>query len=127
MNTKFLLTLVTFSAIGCASGSGSPAEVQSPAPVAAGEDTLDQPVALAGHGALWDAEADSAADAAILEALAESSFDSTPVFDIYGVGGPGALATPVTWNIQVQPFIDHHRVRYYIDFFQGKARNLWAC
>ena len=85
-----------------------------------------KPIILADHGAVWDAEADSAADAAILEALAESSFDSTPVFDIYGVGGPGAMATPVTWNIQVQPFIGHDRVRYYIDFFQGKARDRFA-
>ena len=126
VNAKLLFPLLTFAGIGCA-GSGSPAEDQTPTPVAAGADSLDQFAAMAGHGAVWDADADSAADAAILEALARSSLATTPPeFDVHGMGGPDAVGAPVTWNIGVQPFIDHHRVRYYVEFFQGKARDRFA-
>lgn len=127
MNAKPLFPLLTFAGIGCAAGSGSPAEVQTPTPVAARADSLDQFAAMAGHGAVWDADADSAADAAILDALARSSLDTIPPeFDVHGMGGPDAAGAPVTWNIGVQPFIDHHRVRYYVEFFQGKARDRFA-
>ena len=127
MNAKLLYSPLILAAVGCASGSGTPPEVASPAPVAAEDDSLAAGVVLAGKGVVLDAEADSAADAAILEALANSSFDSTPpAFDALGMGGPDAIGTPVTWDIQVEPFIDHHRVRYYLEFFQGVARDRFA-
>ncbi|HSB54036.1 MAG TPA: transglycosylase SLT domain-containing protein, partial [Gemmatimonadales bacterium] len=62
---------------------------------------------------------DSAADEAVLEALAEA----TP-----GEGDPGVEAedpkalAPVTWDIDVATYNSHDRVRWYLDFFQGKGR-----
>jgi membrane-bound lytic murein transglycosylase D len=69
--------------------------------------------------------ADSLADEAVLEELAEAH----PADDAEaaGKGQPESvpaeeLANAVTWDINVETFNSHARVRYYLDFFQGKGR-----
>ncbi len=72
--------------------------------------------------------ADSAADAAILEQLAtshpephDSGADDASVPSVSG--GANAVATPeVTYDIDVSTYGSHSRVKYYLDFFQGPAR-----
>jgi membrane-bound lytic murein transglycosylase D len=73
--------------------------------------------------------ADSAADAAALEELAEArpdagvSGDSAIVENPEPVeGGANALANAVTWDIDVETYNSHDRVQYYLDFFQGRGR-----
>ena len=76
---------------------------------------------------------DSAADAAILEQLATShpepldsgaddgATSATP-------GGANAAGGEVTYDIDVETYGTHARVQYYLDFFQGPARermNVW--
>ncbi len=76
---------------------------------------------------------DSAADAAILEQLATShpepldsgaddgAASTTP-------GGANAAGGEVTYDIDVETYGTHARVQYYLDFFQGPARermNVW--
>ncbi|MEO8088881.1 MAG: LysM peptidoglycan-binding domain-containing protein [Gemmatimonadales bacterium] len=78
--------------------------------------------------------ADSAADEAVLAELAEAH----PGGDEAGVksaevspeavvpGGAEELAAAVTWDIDVETFNSHDRVRYYLDFFQGRGRERMA-
>jgi membrane-bound lytic murein transglycosylase D len=71
--------------------------------------------------------ADSAADEAVLEELAtahpeaevaeDSASDGSDV-----PGGANALASAVTWDIDVETFNSHDRVQYYLDFFQTRGR-----
>ncbi|MEO8138106.1 MAG: LysM peptidoglycan-binding domain-containing protein [Gemmatimonadota bacterium] len=78
------------------------------------------------------ADPDSAADAAILEQLAtahpepqdsgieDGAADAVP-------GGANGVATPeVTYDIDVSTYGSHARVQYYLDFFQGPARERFA-
>jgi membrane-bound lytic murein transglycosylase D len=58
---------------------------------------------------------DSAADAAVLEALEEAR----PADDDPEDALP---ATPVSWDIDVDTYNSHDRVQYYLDFFKGKGR-----
>lgn len=69
--------------------------------------------------------ADSLADDAVLEELAEAH----PADDAEAAGrGRGEsvateeLANAVTWDIDVETFNSHARVQFYLDFFQGKGR-----
>jgi membrane-bound lytic murein transglycosylase D len=72
--------------------------------------------------------ADSAADAAILEQLAtshpephDSGADDASVPSVSG--GANAVATSeVSYDIDVSTYGSHSRVKYYLDFFQGAAR-----
>ncbi|MBA3759638.1 MAG: LysM peptidoglycan-binding domain-containing protein [Gemmatimonadales bacterium] len=78
--------------------------------------------------------ADSIADEAVLEELA----DAHPEGDDAEVkagdaraaavvpGGAEELAAAVTWDIDVETFNSHDRVRYYLDFFQGRGRERMA-
>ena len=78
--------------------------------------------------------ADSAADEAVLDELAEAhpegddaearSGDVSPEGDV--PGGAEELAAAVTWDIDVETFNSHDRVRYYLDFFQGRGRERMA-
>ncbi|MGH7701961.1 MAG: transglycosylase SLT domain-containing protein, partial [Gemmatimonadales bacterium] len=75
---------------------------------------------------------DSAADAAILEQLAESR-PELPEDSAAGegptgspLGGVAEAVTPVTWDIDVATYNSHNRVQYYLDFFQGPARERMA-
>lgn len=69
--------------------------------------------------------ADSAADEAVLEALAEAVPTDGAAVDaetpIVG-NDTRALANAVTWDIDVETYNSHHRVKWYLDFFLGKGR-----
>jgi membrane-bound lytic murein transglycosylase D len=65
--------------------------------------------------------ADSAADEQVLEELADASPPGPGEGEIEGDASK-ALATPVTWDIDVATYNSHDRVRWYLDFFQGKGR-----
>jgi membrane-bound lytic murein transglycosylase D len=70
--------------------------------------------------------ADSAADEEVLEELrgAAPAEGSTEERGNAATGG-GAESTEVaavTWDIDVTSFLSHERVQYYLDFFQGPAR-----
>ena len=70
--------------------------------------------------------ADSAADEAVLEALAEAAPSGDELDDSkeppLPTEGPKALSNAVTWDIDVASFNSHNRVQYYLDFFRGPAR-----
>ena len=71
--------------------------------------------------------ADSAADEAVLEALAEAApavdeLDDSSKELVLPSEGAKALANAVTWDIDVATFNSHKRVQYYLDFFRGPAR-----
>lgn len=69
--------------------------------------------------------ADSLADARALAALEDARPDSAEVDDEAPVPGEAA-AVPATWDIDVVSFNNHDRVQYYLDFFQGPARDRMA-
>ena len=69
---------------------------------------------------------DSAADDEVLEELraaapAEGAADERGNPAPTG-GAEGTDAAVVTWDIDVTSFLSHERVQYYLDFFQGPAR-----
>lgn len=119
-----------------ASGSGQPD--QAPAPQPPATSATQPPAALAETLAVdlpdsLAVDPDSAADAAILEQLAtadpepldsgaeEAAGGTTP-------GGANAAGAEVTYDIDVETYGTHARVQYYLDFFQGPARermNVW--
>jgi membrane-bound lytic murein transglycosylase D len=70
--------------------------------------------------------ADSAADEEVLEALAEAhpTDDEAATESEANVEGNDtkALANAVTWDIDVETWNSHHRVRWYLDFFLGPGR-----
>ncbi len=70
--------------------------------------------------------ADSAADEEVLEEL-RGAAPAVGAAEERGnpAGGGGAESTEVaavTWDIDVTSFLSHERVQYYLDFFQGPAR-----
>ncbi|HEU4682245.1 MAG TPA: LysM peptidoglycan-binding domain-containing protein, partial [Gemmatimonadales bacterium] len=68
--------------------------------------------------------ADSLADDAVLEELAEAHpEDAEAAGKTRGESvATEELANAVTWDIDVETFNSHARVQYYLDFFQGKGR-----
>jgi membrane-bound lytic murein transglycosylase D len=79
----------------------------------------------------FDAErrqaADSAADEAVLEELAEAHPEGDPgdrpdEAVESDPGGANALGEAVTWDIDVETYNRHDRVQYYLDFFQDRGR-----
>jgi membrane-bound lytic murein transglycosylase D len=73
--------------------------------------------------------ADSAADEAVLEELAQAHPDGDATEEGTGddppesvSGGANSLADAVTWDIDVATFNNHDRVKYYLDFFQDHGR-----
>ena len=72
--------------------------------------------------------ADSAADEAVLDRLADLEPDSTdredlPAGEDLAATGTKALTNaPATFDINVERFNSHNRVQYYLDFFKGPAR-----
>ena len=68
--------------------------------------------------------ADCAADEAVLEALAEAApeDEGTGPGDVIEGNDTKALASAVTWDIDVETYNSHHRVRWYLDFFLGPGR-----
>jgi membrane-bound lytic murein transglycosylase D len=81
-------------------------------PPAPSLDTMVPAAELAAESRL---AADSAADAAVLEALDEAR----PADDEADEPVPAA---PVSWDIDVDTYNSHDRVQYYLDFFKGKGR-----
>ena len=69
--------------------------------------------------------ADSAADEEVLEALAEATPTdaeaATADIPIEG-NDTKVLANAVTWDIDVETYNSHHRVKWYLDFFLGPGR-----
>ena len=104
-------------------------------------DSLGIPDSSVGDTALLVADlnderrqaADSAADEAVLEELADAHPED-PANDAGGddeadaaPGGANA-ADAVTWDIDVATYNSHDRVQYYLDFFQSRGRermNIW--
>ncbi len=94
------------------------------------------PVTDAMLAAEFDAEnreaADSAADEAVLEELADAHPNGGADEETLNEGGdevPGganALAGAVTWDIDVATFNSHDRVQYYLDFFLNRGRERMA-
>ena len=69
--------------------------------------------------------ADSAADEAVLDALAdaEPTESEAEAADATIAGDDTEeLAEAVTWDIDVETYNSHHRVQWYLDFFQGRGR-----
>jgi membrane-bound lytic murein transglycosylase D len=70
--------------------------------------------------------ADSAADEAVLEELAEAhpddAGDEAATEESPEVVPGGANAAEVTWDIDVATYNSHDRVQYYLDFFQDRGR-----
>ncbi len=113
----------------CAGKTPAP-EVASPPPAPPPEVPAEADVStLTGAEFLMELE-DSAADAAVLELLAESRPENPAPAEAGRLGagsGPNALeVSPVTWDIDVEPYVTHDRVQFYLDFFQGKARQRFA-
>jgi membrane-bound lytic murein transglycosylase D len=123
----FPLTSNTFPASRSPSGTESQGSELPPAPY------IDPVLLAADTAAELQVAADSAADEAVLEELAEArpasdgldeSFAGTRAEGI--PGGTAALASAVTWDIDVETFNSHDRVQYYLDFFQGRGRERMA-
>lgn len=112
---------------------GTAAAAQPTSVAGAASDTADDAVDTAVAGAAADDssatadEADSAADAAALEQLANATpGDSVgPTSESAPAGGAKAIPA-VTWDIDVNSFSNHERVQFYLDFFQGPARDRMA-
>jgi membrane-bound lytic murein transglycosylase D len=68
--------------------------------------------------------ADSAADEAVLEALAEAqpADEGAEAGDVIVGNDAKVPANVATWDIDVETYNSHHRVRWYIDFFLGRGR-----
>ncbi len=141
-----LLTLpLAAFAIGCAghasnrpvspSTTGSPLTGNSvpPAPAFGDLDSLlplasgpDSQLVAADVDAERRQAADSAADEAVLEELADAHPDSAvedrSVEDESEAEPGGANGEAVTWDIDVATYNRHDRVQYYLDFFQDRGR-----
>jgi len=70
--------------------------------------------------------ADSAADAAVLDALDLASPDSNSEPAFSHPGGADDLDVVTSWDIDVETYASHDRVQYYLDFFQGPGRERMA-
>lgn len=132
------------SAGGAAPGAPAPAEAPAGAPVAEQPVLAPAPADAQSSAELAESLAvdlpdslavdpDSAADAAILEQLAAANpepLDSGAEDGAGGAtpGGANAAAAEVTYDIDVETYGAHARVQYYLNFFQGPARermNVW--
>jgi membrane-bound lytic murein transglycosylase D len=105
----------TAETVGTSTAAGALAAVTTP---------VDTPPPVTQDTSLPEA-ADSAADAAMLERLAEAhpaSHDSGGEEGAEAPGGANAAETEVTYDIDVETYGNHARVQYYLDFFQGPAR-----
>ena len=91
-------------------------------PPAPDVDTLIPPEELAAE--LHEA-ADSAADEEVLDALADAEpTEEEAAIANASIAGDDSekLAEAVTWDIDVETYNSHHRVQWYLSFFQGKGR-----
>lgn len=106
----------------------SQTEAPTPAPVAQAPSPQDTISALPAPAAalIQDTTADSA-DVAVLEQLdrshpqaRDSGLEDLPQ---PATGGANSVNTEVTYDIDVETYGSHSRVKYYLDFFQGPARD----
>lgn len=133
--------------IGCGGApKTSPAPVPPPSPVLAQADSSTRPATrpapqettgpdrhlASAADSVRPADPDSAADAAILEQLAtahpepQDTGNEDGAADAVPGGANGAAAPEVTYDIDVSTYGSHARVQYYLDFFQGPARDRFA-
>jgi membrane-bound lytic murein transglycosylase D len=115
-----------------APASASTPTTQVPAPVAVitGTDTAvvvvvpaPAPVPTAAPAEVAAAAVDSAADEQALEELrAAAPAEGEERARASTGGAEAAEVSAVTWDIDVTTFLSHERVQYYLDFFQGPAR-----
>lgn len=128
-----LLALLGVAACG---SHPSPATAPAPAPVEQAPEataTLPEPVAAPAAAAV-DADsmalaivaADSAADAAALAALELATPDTSVEPAFSHTGGADDLDVVTSWDIDVETYVSHDRVQYYLDFFQGPGRERMA-
>ncbi|HWN20043.1 MAG TPA: LysM peptidoglycan-binding domain-containing protein [Gemmatimonadales bacterium] len=110
------------SAYGTGSDTGDPAQLPADSALLVADTVAELRVA-----------ADSAADEAVLDELAEAHpVDEAGVkasdvsADAVVPGEAEELANAVTFDIDVETFNSHDRVRYYLDFFQGRGRERMA-
>lgn len=98
------------------------ADTSSPAPATIQQDSVE----------LAQVDADSAADARVLEQLATTHPEAqdTGIEDGAAAGASGganaAGTAEVTYDIDVSTYGSHSRVQYYLDFFQGPARERFS-
>ncbi len=135
---------------GCAGKASAPVGMPSPATAAEipapdsgpaptsfrGPDSTKGAMVIANRSAVTDSlraiDPDSAADAAVLEQLAtahpetqDSGVDDAGTDGVPG-GTNGVASAEVTYDIDVSTYGSHARVQYYLDFFQGPARERFA-
>ena len=106
--------------------SSSPLTVADSAEQEQREEAIDPVLLAADTAAELQVAADSAADEAVLEELAEAHPKENDEAAEDLPGGAEALANAVTWDIDVETFNNHARVQYYLDFFQGRGRQRMA-
>jgi membrane-bound lytic murein transglycosylase D len=117
------------AALPAATAASSAASPSIPEPTPLVVSSAVVPVVSGGaavEAPLPAAVADSAADDEVLEEL-RGAAPAEGAADERGNPAPtgGAEATDaavVTWDIDVTSFLSHERVQYYLDFFQGPAR-----
>jgi membrane-bound lytic murein transglycosylase D len=86
---------------------------------------MDSALLAADTAAELRVAADSAADEEVLEALAAAHPEGDDAEVASADEEPEALpggANAVTWDIDVDTYNSHHRVQYYLDFFQSHGR-----
>ena len=136
-----LAALLSAACAGGASRGAHPTPVPAPVASARTTDSTDTATptattaatATAAHSVVAVADsvvtpppADSAADDSVLEALrgatpAEAPGEEHAVRASTG-GAESHEIAAATWDIDVTSFLSHERVQYYLDFFQGPAR-----
>jgi len=126
---RFLTLLVLVACGGSKQPKTSPEPEALPEDAVAEEDVgplppapyLDTLIPTAELAAELRLAADSAADEAVLEELAESRPSDGTNGD---APDPDAteLANAVTWDIDVETFNSHSRVQWYLRFYQGRGR-----
>lgn len=70
--------------------------------------------------------ADSAKDAELLQRLSTDTAAATRFPDTAAPVASPLAGGAVTWDIDVDTYADHRRVQYWLDFFQGFARDRFA-
>jgi peptidoglycan lytic transglycosylase D len=142
---RFATTLLLSFLFACSGRpSTTPVSILSPASPLTGNAPISasdlSPVPVIDSALLaadFDAErrqaADSAADEAVLEELAEAHAAGDEPDDASAdeqpetvPGGAKSLTDAVTWDIDVATYNSHNRVQYYLDFFQDRGRERMA-
>ncbi|HYF40669.1 MAG TPA: lytic transglycosylase domain-containing protein, partial [Gemmatimonadales bacterium] len=101
--------------------------VGAPTADSSGQSTIQVDSLLAVDPEEQRQAADSAADEAVLEELAEAHpegdrDEAAPDEAEEEVPGGANAAEAVTWDIDVSTYNSHDRVQYYLDFFKGRGR-----